>query len=57
MAKKGARQIFNLQCVVCKHKNYLISKNTLENKDKLNFKKFCNTCKKTTEHSEIKLGK
>ena len=57
MAKKGARQIFNLQCSVCKHKNYLMSKNTSQIKDKLSFKKFCKLCRKVTEHSEVKIGK
>ena len=38
MAKKGNRQIFNLACSVCKNKNYLISKNTINIKDKLIFK-------------------
>jgi len=57
MAKKGNRQLFNLQCSLCKNKNYLSSKNTVNIKDKLNFKKFCKNCRKTTEHAEIKLGK
>lgn len=57
MAKKGARQMFNLQCSICKYKNYLMSKNTTQIKDKLNFNKFCNNCRKVTDHLEIKLGK
>jgi large subunit ribosomal protein L33 len=57
MAKKGSRQIFNLQCSVCKNRNYLMSKNTTQIKEKLSFNKLCKNCKKVTEHSEIKLGK
>lgn len=39
-------------CQVCKSQNYLTSKNKLENKEKLLLKKYCNTCKKHTEHKE-----
>ena len=57
MAKKGNRQLFNLQCSVCKNRNYLISKNTVNIKEKLILKKFCKMCRKTTEHNEVKIGK
>ncbi|OGE15092.1 50S ribosomal protein L33 [Candidatus Daviesbacteria bacterium RIFCSPHIGHO2_12_FULL_37_11] len=52
MAKKGNRQIFGLICSVCKNRNYLSSKNTVNIKDKLSFKKFCKHCRRITEHSE-----
>ncbi len=57
MAKKGNRNLFIFQCAVCKAKNFTGSKNTVNNKEKLMFKKFCKSCRKTTEHNEIKLGK
>ncbi|MDO8576760.1 MAG: 50S ribosomal protein L33 [Candidatus Daviesbacteria bacterium] len=55
MGKKGNRQLFNLQCSVCKNKNYLQSKNTVNIKEKLTLSKFCKQCRKHTEHKEIKL--
>lgn len=57
MAKKGNRQLFQLACSVCKNKNYTQSKNTVNIKDKLIFKKFCKFCRKQTEHQEVKIGK
>jgi len=57
MAKKGNRQIFLFQCAVCKNKNYTASKNTVNIKEKLTLKKFCKHCRKTSEHTEVKIGK
>lgn len=39
-------------CQVCKSQNYITTKNKLENKEKLVRKKFCNNCRKHTEHKE-----
>lgn len=55
MAKKGQRQIFLLQCSVCKSRNYTSSKNTLNTKEKLTLQKFCAKCRKNTEHQETKI--
>ncbi|MDO8573867.1 MAG: 50S ribosomal protein L33 [Candidatus Daviesbacteria bacterium] len=55
MAKKGNRSIFNFQCSVCKSKNYLGSKNTVNIKEKLTLNKFCKRCRKSEPHNEIKL--
>lgn len=55
MAKKGNRQIFNLECSVCKNRNYLTSKNVINTKEKLAFKKFCKKCRKVTLHNEAKV--
>jgi large subunit ribosomal protein L33 len=52
MAKKGNRITIGLSCSVCKNRNYTSSKNTVETKEKLSFKKFCNFCRKVTEHVE-----
>ncbi|MBI2018890.1 50S ribosomal protein L33 [Candidatus Daviesbacteria bacterium] len=57
MAKKGNRQLFQLQCSVCKNRNYTQSKNTVNIKDKLTLSKFCKHCKKHTPHNEVKIGK
>lgn len=55
MAKKGNRQIFNLECSVCKSRNYLTEKNTAKTKEKLSLKKFCKKCRKITLHHEVKI--
>ncbi|MBI2338297.1 50S ribosomal protein L33 [Candidatus Daviesbacteria bacterium] len=55
MAKKGNRNLFNLQCSVCKNRNYTASKNTVNIKEKLTLSKFCKQCRKSTPHNEVKL--
>lgn len=55
MAKKGNRQLFTLQCPVCKNRNYTVSKNVVQSKEKLTLNKFCPHCRKQTEHTETKL--
>jgi large subunit ribosomal protein L33 len=55
MAKKGNRQLFHLQCSVCKNRNYTSSKNAIENKEKLKLNKFCKHCRRQTEHTEVKI--
>ncbi len=57
MAKKGNRNLFTFACSVCKSKNFTGSKNTVNIKEKLILKKFCKVCRKTTEHTEVKIGK
>ncbi len=52
---KSNRNLFIMQCSVCKSKNYTATKNTVNIKDKLALKKFCKECRKTTEHNEVKL--
>ncbi len=54
MAKKGQRQLFSLQCTVCKNRNYITSKNVNNTHDKLALEKFCSTCRQTTDHKEAK---
>lgn len=49
--------LFNLECTVCKSKNYTTSKNPAENKDKLERNKFCKKCRKHTPHKEVKITK
>lgn len=55
MAKKGeARQNVTLKCTECKNENYRTSKNKKNTTERLDLKKFCNTCRKHTEHKEAK---
>ncbi|MDO8488128.1 MAG: 50S ribosomal protein L33 [bacterium] len=52
MAKKGNRQMMALVCTVCKSQNYLMERNKVNVPDKLDFKKFCSTCRKHQVHKE-----
>ena len=55
MAKKGEnRERITLQCTECKHENYRTEKNKKNTTDRLELKKFCKWCKKTTDHKEKK---
>ena len=44
----------NLKCSSCGSKNYLTSKNKKNTEGKLEVKKFCPKCNKTTLHKERK---
>ena len=54
--KKGntMREIVSLQCPVCKNRNYSTTKNKKTTAGRLEFSKFCNTCRKHTDHKETK---
>jgi large subunit ribosomal protein L33 len=52
MAKKGPRILLSLVCSVCNSQNYITEKNKANTPDKLVLKKFCNKCRKITEHKE-----
>lgn len=57
MASKGPRGNINLYCTECtnaKPENYTTSKNNRNNTERLVLNKYCNTCKKHTEHKEKK---
>ncbi len=48
------REIVNLQCPECKNRNYSTTKNKKTTTGRLEFAKFCNTCRKHTPHKETK---
>lgn len=48
------RDKITLECTVCKHRNYDTSKNKKNTPDRLERKKFCKFCQKTTVHKEAK---
>lgn len=55
MAKKGEnRERITLVCSVCKEENYRTEKNKKNTTDRLEIKKFCSKCGKTTTHKEKK---
>ena len=55
MAKKGeARERITLVCSECKEENYRTEKNKRHTTDRLELNKFCQKCKKNTNHKEKK---
>jgi len=55
MAKKGeARITINLACTECKERTYTSSKNKKNDPARLELKKYCPRCRKTTAHRETK---
>lgn len=55
MAKKGEnRERITLQCTECKMENYRSEKNKRNTTERLELKKFCPKCRKSTNHKEKK---
>ncbi len=50
--KKTPRLMLGLLCTVCGAQNYITSRNKTNTPDKLKLVKYCNWCKKRTEHKE-----
>lgn len=54
MAKKEVRAIITLACQTCKNRNYATKKNRQHNPDRMEFNKYCSTCRKHTPHKETR---
>ncbi|MCX6783199.1 MAG: 50S ribosomal protein L33 [Candidatus Levybacteria bacterium] len=52
MAKGENRLTLAMACTVCKNRNYMTSRNRVNTIEKLLLKKFCNHCRKVTDHKE-----
>jgi large subunit ribosomal protein L33 len=48
------REIITLQCGECKNRNYTTTKNRKKQPERVEIRKFCNTCRKHTAHKEVK---
>ena len=48
------RVIVTLECKDCKERNYSTTKNKRTTPDKLEFSKYCQRCRKHTNHRETK---
>lgn len=55
MAKKENRESIALKCSVCNEIGYLTTKNKNNTEGKLEVKKYCKKCNKTTLHTERKV--
>lgn len=47
--------LVGLQCLKCKKTNYITTRNKKKVPEKLKPMKYCKTCKKSTEHKEVKV--
>jgi len=54
ITKKVKRPIIKLMCEECKQSYYSTRKNPTNTPDRMLIKKFCATCRKTTQHKETK---
>ena len=52
--KNESRGLVSLMCEECKNINYTEEKNKKNTPEKLELNKYCNHCRKTTKHKEIK---
>jgi large subunit ribosomal protein L33 len=50
------KPFIKIQCSVCKKTNYFTKKSKKTAEKKLELKKFCSTCRKTTLHKEGRKG-
>ena len=48
------RENIILECTECKNRNYATQKNKKNDPNRIEFKKYCKFCKKTTLHKETK---
>ena len=48
------REIITLSCQDCKRRNYSTTKNRRKSSERLEFSKFCRSCRKHTAHKESK---
>lgn len=52
--KNGNRDTIILKCTECGEENYITSKNKKNHTEKLEIKKYCPRCNKSTVHKEKK---
>ena len=48
------REIITMACPECRERNYSTVKNKKNDPDRLELKKYCNSCRKHTMHKEVK---
>ncbi len=48
------RTYFNMRCTECKNENYRMHKNKKNHPERLETKKYCPKCRKSTVHKEKK---
>lgn len=54
MAKKADRVVVTLECPVCRERNYTTEKNRKNDRQRIEFAKYCPRCRVHTLHKETK---
>ena len=54
MAKNEKRVKITLACENCKRRNYVTEKNRINDRDRLEIKKYCRWCRQHTTHKETR---
>ena len=54
MAKSDKRVKITLECTECKHRNYITMKSKVNDRERLEMKKYCPRCNKHQLHKETK---
>ena len=54
MAKNDKRVKITLECTECKHRNYITTKSKINDRERLEMKKYCNHDRKQTMHKETR---
>ncbi len=54
MAKNDKRVKITLECTVCKNRNYITTKSKVNDRERLEMKKYCNHDRTHTAHKETR---
>jgi large subunit ribosomal protein L33 len=54
MPKSDARPFITLACERCKHRNYTTRKNKVNDRDRIELRKYCRWCRGHTVHKETR---
>lgn len=54
MAKEGNRPTITLACTTCDRRNYVTQKNRVNDRDRIELKKYCRWCRTHTAHKETR---
>ena len=54
MAATDVRPKITMACQECKNRNYITKKNRRNDPDRMELKKFCQFCRKHTDHRETR---
>jgi large subunit ribosomal protein L33 len=54
MPKSDNRPKITMACTVCRHRNYITQKNRVNDRDRIELRKFCPNCRAHTLHRETR---
>ena len=54
MPKSDTRPIITLACETCKRRNYVTRKNKVNDRERIELRKYCRWCRRHTAHRETR---